>query len=227
MTILGTMTFGQQVNMSESEQMLSRFLQEGYTEVDTAHVYNDGDSERYIGSAIRSLKTKHSLVSTKVNPRIAKQFDLSTVKYQLEESLKRLGLQRVDVLYLHFPDPRTPLNTTLEACAKLYEEGKFSKLGLSNFPAWQVTEAWNLCKRNHWPMPKIYQGLYNALSRGIESKLLTTWEEHGISFYAYNPLAGGMLAEKYSDVNKEPGRGRFEYRPNYRDRYWKKVFLTP
>ena len=223
--ILGTMTFGQQVNLELSKQMITRFLEEGFREIDTAYIYNHGDSETYVGHAIANIQNTNSSISTKVNPRVTDRFDLSAVKAQLEESLNRLRQTKVDVLYLHFPDPRTPINITLQACAELHEQGKFSELGLSNFSAWQVVEAWNLCKRQGWPLPKIYQGLYNGLSRGVETELLQVLREHKMRFYAYNPLAGGILTGKYGNVHSVPGPGRFTYRPNYRDRYWKKSFF--
>lgn len=223
--ILGTMTFGPQVDRDNSKAMISRFRREGFHEIDTAYVYNNGDSEQFIGSAIASLAADDLLISTKVNPRIAAVFDTAAIRAQLEESLRRIGRNKVDVLYLHFPDPRTPLNITLEACAALHAEGKFVELGLSNFPSWQVVEIWHLCERYGCPPPTVYQGLYNGLSRGIEAELLPALRGHGMRFNAYNPLAGGILAGKYKNMAEEPLPGRFTFRPNYRNRYWNKAFF--
>jgi len=140
--------------------------------------------------------------------------------------LERLNLPSVDLLYLHFPDTKTPLVETLEACAKLHEEGKFNKLGLSNFPSWMVVEAWHLCQKNGWPLPEVYQGLYNGLSRNVEEELFPALRHLGIRFYAYNPLAGGLLSGKYTNFSDPPIHGRFTLRPNYQSRYWKPSFFA-
>ena len=223
--ILGTMTFGPQVDRETSQAMVACFLDQGYREIDTAYVYNNGDSEQFLGEAITALEVTSVEIATKVNPRISDVFDLVALSAQIEESLKRLERDAVDLLYLHFPDPRTPLETTLEACAELHTKGKFRALGLSNFPAWQVVEVWHLCERHGWPRPTVYQGLYNGLSRGVEDELLPALRRHGIQFYSYNPLAGGILAGKYAGMADEPTPGRFTFRPNYRNRYWKKPFF--
>lgn len=223
--ILGTMTFGPQVDRATSQAMVASFLAQGYREIDTAYVYNNGDSERFLGAAVRTLAASQVNIATKVNPRVADAFDAAALSAQMEESLQRLECDAVDLLYLHFPDPRTPLETTLAACAELHASGKFRELGLSNFPAWQVVEVWHLCEKHGWPRPTVYQGLYNGLSRGVETELLPALRRYGMRFYAYNPLAGGILAGKYGGMDEEPTPGRFTFRPNYRNRYWKKPFF--
>jgi aflatoxin B1 aldehyde reductase len=223
--ILGTMTFGPQVDRCSAQAMVACFLAQGYREIDTAYVYNNGDSERFLGAAVGTLVASQAKIATKVNPRVADAFDLSALSAQMDESLQRLECDAVDLFYLHFPDPRTPLQTTLAACAELHASGKFRELGLSNFPAWQVVEVWHLCEKYGWPRPAVYQGLYNGLSRGVETELLPALRQHGMRFYAYNPLAGGILAGKYGGMDEEPTSGRFTFRPNYRNRYWKKPFF--
>lgn len=224
--VLGTMNFGPQADREASQAMVAHFLEQGYHEIDTAYVYNSGDSERFLGAAAQALATNEASIATKVNPRVADVFDAAAISAQLNESLQRLGLDAVDILYLHFPDPRTPIETTLAACAELHAEGKFHELGLSNFPAWQVVEIWHFCRRNGWPLPSVYQGLYNGLSRGVEAELMPALSRYSMRFYAYNPLLGGLLSGKYADFPDEPTPGRFTLRPNYRDRYWKKPFFA-
>jgi len=220
--ILGTMTFGPQVDLEESAWMIRLFLQRGYRELDTAYVYNDGQSEKYIGNVWQEVSKYEPWVSTKVNPRVTGKLDRNSVYSQLTESLQRLELESVGTLYLHFPDQNTPLEQTLEACAELYQSGSFKELGLSNYPAWEVVHIWHLCNKYGWPQPKVYQGLYNGLSRAVESELLPALRALGMRFYAYNPLAGGILSGRYSDFETNPSPGRFTYRPNYKDRYWNK-----
>jgi len=223
--ILGTMNFGPQVDLKESKEMIRYFLDAGYIELDTAYVYNGGDTERILGEVLEISDTPAYSLATKVNPRITGKLDEDSITAQLEESLRRLRKECVDLMYLHFPDPDTELEETLSACAKLYNRGLFKELGLSNYPAWQVVDAWHICKAHDWPEPKVYQGLYNGLSRQVEPELFPALRRCGIRFYAYNPLAGGILAGKYREYSQEPEPGRFTVRPNYRERYWKKSFF--
>lgn len=223
--ILGSMNFGPQVDLDGSRAMIETFLDDGNSEIDSAYVYNNGETERFLGEVLPHLDERRYSIATKVNPRITGRLDADAIRAQLDESLERMGRKSVDLLYLHFPDPNTPLETTLAACAEQHAAGKFHSLGLSNYPAWEVVHIWHLCDRNGWPKPAVYQGLYNALSRNVEAELLPALRRLGIRFYAYNPLAGGILAGKYANHSDEPAPGRFTVRPNYRKRYWKASFF--
>lgn len=223
--ILGTMTFGEQVFGSDVGNMIQCFLSYGYQELDTAYVYNNGQCELLLGSALKNRERSTYKLATKVNPRITGKLDKSAVLSQLNESLHRLKVDYVDTLYLHFPDPDTPIEEALEACAQLYEENKFRELGLSNFPAWLVAEVFHICKKNGWMLPKVYEGLYNSLSRNAEIELDRALSYYGMRFYAYNPLAGGILTNKYSALDDIVTSGRFVNRPNYKERYWKESYF--
>ena len=159
--ILGTMTFGESVFAPDSEAFIQAFLDAGYDELDTAYVYNEGQSEELIGKALKTIGRDRVKLATKVNPRITGRLDGAAAEMQLNESLKRLDTDCADIFYLHFPDPATPVASVLEACAKLHAEGKFKELGLSNFPAWMVTDVWHLCDRNGWVRPTVFEGIYN------------------------------------------------------------------
>lgn len=215
--ILGTMQFGERLFGKNTQDMIEIFGKYGFSELDTAYVYNEGESERLIGAALENLSEPFR-IATKVNPRITGKLDKDAVISQCNESLQRMKLDHVDILYLHFPDPNTSVESPLEACAQLYEEGKFHELGLSNFPAWLVSEVYNICKQRGWVLPTVYQGVYNPLSRNAERELNKALDYYNIRFYAYNPLAGGLMTDKYKD--KEIKEGRFINRPNYQKRYW-------
>ena len=223
--ILGTMTFGEQLFGDDVTEMIRSFAACGYTELDTAYVYNNGQSEALIGEALQKIGQSDIKVSTKVNPRITGRLDKAAVYSQFEESLKRLQLDCVDTLYLHFPDASVPVESPLEACADLFAQGKFKRLGLSNFPAWLVVDVYYKCKENGWMLPSVYEGLYNPLSRKAEGELKQVLDAFGLSFCAYNPLAGGMLTNKYSGMSDAPTDGRFINRPNYKNRYWKQSYF--
>ena len=222
--ILGTMTFGESVFAPDVRKFIDTFLDAGYSELDTAYVYNNGDCERLLGDALRDVERPYR-IATKVNPRVSGRLDADAANTQVNESLCRLGLEKVDVVYLHFPDPKTPLVYVLEAMAELHSRGKFRELGLSNFPAWMVCDAWHICDRHGWVRPSVYEGIYNPLTRKAETELNDCLDSFGMRFTAYNPLCGGLLTGRYTDFDKSPSAGRFTNRPNYMNRYWKKSFF--
>jgi aflatoxin B1 aldehyde reductase len=138
----------------------------------------------------------------------------------------------VDIFYLHAPDRNVPFAETLEACDKLHKEGKFVQLGLSNFTAFEVAEIVMTCKYNNWVRPTIYQGMYNAITRTLQTELIPACRRYGLDVVVYNPIAGGLFSGKYNfdelvaDANKPPTEGRFSdsvgrMGPMYRERYFR------
>lgn len=223
--ILGTMTFGEQLFENDVTDIMRFYLESGHDEIDTAYVYNNGRSEELIGLCLRQLRPKSVRIATKVNPRITGRLDGDAVRMQFPESLRRMGVDRVDTLYLHFPDRNTPVESALEACDGFYREGKFHELGLSNFPAWLVSYVYHVSKERGWVLPTVYEGLYNPLSRNAERELKECLNAYSMRFNAYNPLAGGLLTDKYKNYEDTPVYGRFTNRPNYQGRYWKKSYF--
>ncbi len=223
--VLGTMTFGQQNFLDESMEMVRYFLGQGYHELDAAYVYNEGECEKILGQIISKLGREQFRIATKVNPRISGRLDGAAVRKQLPESLQRMNTETADILYLHFPDPATPVESALEACDEAYRSGQFVELGLSNFPAWMVADVYHKCKAHGWVLPTVYEGVYNALTRNAETELFDALDAFQMRFYAYNPLAGGLLTGKYRTVDDKPRDGRFALRKNYQGRYWKESFF--
>lgn len=223
--ILGTMNFGPQLDETASQEMVTAFLNTGNRELDTAYVYNGGQTEYIIGGIIPSLPDNSYEIATKVHPRITGRLDRETIMMELTESLKRMKLESVDLLYFHFPDGKTPIEEALEAVAELYEQGKVKELGLSNYPAWQVVDIWHMCEKYGCPKPTVYQGMYNALCRNVEPELFPAIRALGMRFYAFNPLAGGMLTGKHKHFEDTPEPGRFARLASYRNRYWKQSYF--
>lgn len=219
--ILGTMTFGESVFMPEVREFINAFLDAGYDELDTAYVYNEGSCEMFLGEVLPSLDRPFK-ICTKVNPRITGKLDAEAAYKQLPESLERMNLSSVETVFLHFPDPATPVESVLSAMADLHDQGKYRELGLSNFPAWMVAEVWHNCDKHGWVLPTVYEGVYNPLTRGAEVELNDCLNHYGLRFYAYNPTVGGMLTGKYKSVDEAPTDGRFTHRPGYQGKYWKK-----
>ncbi|KAM3824093.1 aflatoxin B1 aldehyde reductase member 2-like [Vipera latastei] len=228
-TVLGTMEFGRRAEAEASGAMVRAFLARGHGRLDTAHMYAAGESERILGALLAAEPGPAGRVqiATKANPWDGKTLKANSVRSQLEESLQRLRLPSVDLFYLHAPDHETPVEETLRACNELHKEGKFKELGLSNYASWEVAEIYTLCQTHQWLLPTVYQGMYNAITRQVEKELLPCLRHFGMSFYAYNPLAGGLLTGKYKYEDKDlsqPPAGRFfgnDWAKVYQDRYWK------
>ena len=222
--VLGTMTFGESVFAPDVRAFIDAFLDAGYTELDTAYVYNEGTCERLLGEALKDINRPYR-IATKVNPRVSGRLDGAAAYRQVNESLERLQLASVDTVYLHFPDPATPVISVLEAMADLHDQGKYRELGLSNFPAWMVADAWHICDRHGWVKPTVYEGMYNPLTRLAEKELNACLDHFGMRYYAYNPLCGGLLTGRYGRFEDAPTDGRFTHRPGYQNRYWKKRYF--
>jgi aflatoxin B1 aldehyde reductase len=223
--ILGTMNFGAQVDEPAADQMLAMFLDRGHKEIDTAYKYNDGASEEMLGRLLTPERRSKVYLATKASPLSGGGLGAESIVKQVNTSLRRLNTDYVDLLYLHAPDPKTRIEVTLEACEKLFKEGKFRELGLSNYASWQVADIWHLCKQNGWMIPSVYQGRYNAITRDVEGELLPAARNFGIRFYAYNPLAGGLLTGRYSQISNVPQEGRFALKSAYLERFWKQSYF--
>ena len=217
--VLGTMTFGSQLDEAESLRLIDAALDYGISFLDTANVYNMGRSEEIVAKALHGRRSRIRL-ATKVRGKMGDAPDdiglsAAAINKQIDASLRRLATDYVDVYYLHMPDPATPIEETLEAMARLVDAGKVRQLACSNYAAWQVTEMQTLCRH---PM-KISQPMYNLLARGIEPEYLPMCARYGVETYIYNPLAGGLLTGKQAAAAPLPGT-RFDGNQMYLDRYW-------
>ncbi len=223
--VLGTMNFGPQLDTEASREMVNGFLQTGNHELDTAYVYNGGSTEKILGEILPDLDEKSYKIATKIHPRITGKLDRETILMELNESLDRMKRKKVDLLYFHFPDGKTPIDEALKTVAELHEKGIVGELGLSNYPAWFVIDIAYKCDKIGCPRPSVYQGMYNALCRNVEPELFPAIRSLGMRFYAFNPLAGGMLTGKHQHFEDAPEPGRFARLKSYRDRYWKQSYF--
>jgi aflatoxin B1 aldehyde reductase len=223
--IMGTMTFGDQVDQASAETLLETFTGAGHDELDTAHIYCEGRTEEMLGRMLTPATRSELVIASKVNPWNDGGLQAAEVRRQFDEILQRLGSDSIDLLYLHSPDLDTPVAQTLEACFELFQQGKFRHFGLSNFAAWQVAEVVELCRRNGWMEPGVYQGMYNALTRDVERELFPCLRNYGLRFYAYNPLAGGLLTGKHLSMEQIPEGGRFNRERGYVERYWRRDYF--
>jgi len=231
-TSLGTMEMGRNACVEAvPSKMVKAYLARqdiGTHELDTAIMYCGGNTEKVLGN-IPAWKKDGVKMATKVNPWNNKTLSAQSVFKQFNTSLASMKVDKVDILYLHAPDHETPLLETLKACDDLHKAGKFTELGLSNYSSWLVAEVVNVCKQHGLVVPTIYQGMYSAITRQVEHELIPCIRYHGLRFYAYSPLGGGILTGKYKFEQEETGSietGRFQAAKGgwdkiYRDRYWK------
>jgi aryl-alcohol dehydrogenase-like predicted oxidoreductase len=233
--VLGTMNFGKRTPEPEARRIIELALERGIELLDTANVYNDGESERIVGRALRQLKsgTRQPAIATKVGLMRpgGKPEGLSQgrVLAAAEESLGRLGVESIDLYYLHAPDHATPIEQTLDALAQLLEQKKILAYGLSNFAAWQVLEIMRLADRRGMPRPIVSQVIYNLLIRQLEMEYLRFSRVHPIHNTIYNPLAGGLLSGRYgpgASIGASTTGTRFEKNAVYQRRYFSERMLN-
>lgn len=224
--VLGCMTFGRQVDEAEADRMIGLFFDAGHREMDTAHIYGEGRAEEILGRLLSPERCAGVVLATKAHPgEGGGGLAPRRLREQLHLSLRRLRRDRVDIFYLHAPDTATPIETTLEECGRLHREGVFGDLGLSNYPAWEVAHIRHMAPDLGAPAPRLYQGMYNAVTRDVERELFPCLRRLEQRFYAYNPLAGGLLTGRYRRVEDLPEQGRFHEFGFYKDRYWKDAYF--
>ncbi|KAG5935209.1 hypothetical protein E4U53_000487 [Claviceps sorghi] len=230
--ILGLMTFGPSTedgaritSIDTFNEALDLLQARGYNEVDTARVYVGTKQEAFTKET--RWRERGLTLATKVHyPTAPGDNSAPKVVESVETSLKELGTDCVDILYLHRPDRGTPFQETLEAMDKLHKAGKFVQLGISNFTAYEVAEVMMLCKYNNWVRPSVYQGMYNCITRSIEPELFTACRRYGLDIVVYNPIAGGLFSGKIKSRDMVPESGRFSdvasaQGTNYRQRYFR------
>ncbi|MCL4134626.1 UNVERIFIED_CONTAM: hypothetical protein GTU68_006309 [Idotea baltica] len=206
--------------------MIAAFSKQGNLELDTAYVYNKGKTEELLGVLNARNVLTNLQIAGKANPWVEDGLSPASVEHQLTTSLNRLKVDSIDLFYLHAPDLNTPIIDTLKKVADLHSVGKFTRFGLSNYAAWQVAEISEICKREGWVQPTVYQGMYNALTRDVERELFQCIENYNMAFYVYNPLAGGLLSGKHQSFDAMPTDGRFATFNGYQDRYWKPSYFN-
>ena len=204
--ILGLMTFGppgteakgaRVTSIDDYNACLDYLQQNGYNEVDTARVYISGDQEAFTKQA--KWQERGLQLATKCMPLKPGMHKPEELKATLNKSLKELGTDSVDIFYLHAPDRSVPFADTMGACNDLFKEGKFQHLGLSNFAAWEVAEVWNIANERGWVKPTIYQAMYNAITRDIETELVPCCRKYGLDIVVYNPVSNVMRSPDITD----------------------------
>ncbi|KAJ7026866.1 Aldo/keto reductase [Mycena alexandri] len=221
-------------NTKDIEAILDVFLKHGHRELDTARVYGMGTSEEMLGKIdwqAKGISMETKLYPFRGLPTVTGSHSAEDLRTYLLLSKKELNTDKLEMWYLHGPDRAVPYEESFKAINELYREGHFKRFGISNYMAWEVAEIVGICKQHGYVQPSVYQGIYNAIHRGVEPELFPALRKFGIAFYEFNPLAGGFFTNRYASAEDSVEKGsRFDPElrqgKNYRDRYWKPAYFA-
>ncbi|NUR93767.1 MAG: aldo/keto reductase, partial [Kribbellaceae bacterium] len=215
---LGTMTFGNETDEAGAHAQLDRYVEAGGNFVDTADVYSAGVSEEIIGRWLARTSSDVVLATKGRFPTGDGPNDVGTsrrhLRRALDASLKRLGVDHVDLYQLHAWDPVTPLEETLSFLEDAVRSGKILYGGLSNFTGWQLQKACDLIAHRGWSPLVTLQPQYNLLVREIEWEIVPAAQENGLGLLPWSPLGGGWLTGKYSFDEEPTGSTRLGENPD-------------
>jgi aryl-alcohol dehydrogenase-like predicted oxidoreductase len=215
---LGTMQFGGKMNMGNLGQeattrMVKLALDRGINFIDTADVYSLGESEMLVGNALRGAR-QEIVLATKVRLPMSENLNRSgatrvNIMREVEDSLRRLQTDYIDLYQVHGWDSNTPLEETLRTLDDVVRQGKVRYIGLSNFMSWQAATAVMLQERLGLEKYVTAQMYYSLVGRGLEYEFQSFAEYHNIGILVWSPLAGGFLSGKYSHASVPPAGTRF------------------
>lgn len=232
----GTMTFGGkgywkaigQLPEDEVTLLVKTAIDNGINFFDTANAYSEGLAETLFGKALKNLGVTRqtAFIATKVRLRMgegANQVGLSKLHIQdsVNDSLQRLGLSHIDMLYIHSVDPITSLEETMRGLEDVVRSGKVRYLGVSNHPAWMVVKANTFASNLGWSKFVASQNFYSIASRDIEREIVPMALSENIGIMPWSPLAGGFLSGKFRRDNKTEGNNRrdnFDFPPINKDK---------
>ena len=209
---LGSMMFGDQTDEGEAREIVAATRDAGLNAIDTADNYAAGESERIVGRLIAQDRARWILATKVANPMSPEPNDRGLSRrwllQEVENSLRRLGTDWIDVYYMHRDDEDTPIEEILSTFARLIDDGKIRYYGLSNFRAWRVARVVETARQMGIPQPIVCQPPYSAVTRGIETELLPACDHYGVGVVVYSPLARGVLSGKYAPDAAPPAGSR-------------------
>lgn len=218
----GTMSFGGDADEQQSARMFHACLDAGINFFDCADIYSKGAAETILGKLMQGKRDELVITSKCFVPMgsdvNAGGGNRRHILRAVEASLKRLGTDRLDVLFMHRWDPIVPLEETLRALEKLVEDGKVMYLGASNYSAWQIATGLGISQRMGWPRFDVIQPMYSLVKRQVESEILPLAAAENLGVTTYSPVGGGLLSGKYGR-NKRPDMGRIITNKEYAGRY--------
>ena len=210
---LGCNNFGMKIDEDASRAVVHAALDAGITHFDTAEMYGGGKSEEFLGAALGSRRDD-AVIATKFSPRPADEaYEPGVLRHRIqvacEVSLRRLGTDRIDLYYQHYPDPEAPVDEALEALNDLVREGKVLHLASSNVSAGQIETAAAVAEARGFARFVATQIEWNLLARGVEAAAVPAARRMRLGIVPYFPLASGMLTGKYKRGEDFPEGSRF------------------
>lgn len=222
---LGTNAFGKRASQQTSIEIVHTALDQGINFIDTANIYAGAESERIIGLALEGRRQEAVLATKAGLPRTEGPNGSGSSRRhlmsELEDSLRRLKTDYVDLYQIHTFDPYTPLEETLRTLDDMVSAGKVRYIGASNYAAWELMKALGISEARNFIKYSSIQCSYSLADRTPENELLPLCLDQGLGIIPYFPLAGGILTGKYSSIGNAPAGSRAETDPNFGR------FLTP
>ncbi|MFT3876849.1 MAG: aldo/keto reductase [Propioniciclava sp.] len=229
--VMGTMSMGDTADAAASEALLEAAIEAGITGIDCANGYARGTTEALIAPFVARHRDE-IVLATKAgmpHPDAGEHAPLSSAGLTacVEGSLRRLGVETIDLFYLHQPDRRTPIAETMQTIAALHQAGKIRALGVSNYAAWQTLDVIQAAREIGTLVPVVGQNVYNLLARRIEDEWVEFAATHDVITMCYNPLAGGLLV-RVPDEAATPARFAegSSLAEMYKKRYWTPELLA-
>ena len=221
---LGTMTFGKSVDQAEATKIVDLAFDAGVNFFDTADAYNNGASEVILGKAIKDRRQGAIIASKFYNPMGKGPNDggMSRVHIMqsIENSLKRIGLDYLDIYYIHHLDQETPLEEMLRALDDLVHQGKVRYIACSNYEAWRLLEALWISETRNLYRFECFQPQYNLVVRDIEQDIIPVCKLKNLGVVTYSPLASGFLSGKYKPGERKVKGTRSEEGWSFSDLTW-------
>lgn len=204
----GTMSFGNEADEAESAKMFARCREAGINFFDCSNNYSEGRAETILGKQIQSCRDE-VVIASKVSQRIGKDINARGssrrhILLSVEQSLKRLQTDRIDLYFIHHFDPFTPMDETLRVLDDLVRQGKVLYLGASNWAAWQIAKALGISSSQGLSRFECLEPMYNLVKRQAEVEILPLAESERLGVIAYSPLGAGLLSGKYATGTAEP-----------------------
>ena len=221
---LGTLTFGSDSDFGDSKAIIDTCLNNNITFFDTADSYNAGTSEEFLGKILKG-KRHQVTIASKVgmvvqNGSYTVNLSKKHILKSIDESLHRLQTDYIDLYQAHWPHPATPQEETIDAFDSLHKAGKIRYTGCSNYLGWQCIQAQWISTQNNLVPFSCIQPRYNILDRHAEDEIIPAAIDQSLGIIPYNPIAGGLLSDKYA-FDTQPSAGtRFGDQEQYRHRYW-------
>ena len=219
---LGTMSFGGETSKVEAKRLYLASRKIGINFIDCANSYNQGTAETILGQLIKNDRNNLIITSKVSNPMSTdinnKGGSRRHINLAVNESLKRLKTDRIDILFMHRWDSDTRIDETLRGLENIIKSGKALYLGASNYTAWQIAKSLGISSCRNWVQFDVVQPMYNLVKRQAEVEILPLAKEENLGVMSYSPVAGGLLSGKYTS-KEQSAKSRLRINSIYSKRY--------